>query len=156
MTAIELGADRSEQTFAEFFAATEPALRLALVATYGPERGREATADALAWAWEHRERLSAIERPLAYLYRVGQSRARRRLVRIPFVRSDWREPHVEPALTGALRGLSDKQRVAVVLVHGYGWTLAEVAALQGVTVSTVQTHVERALDRLRTELEVDA
>jgi DNA-directed RNA polymerase specialized sigma24 family protein len=42
----------------------------------------------------------------------------------------------------------------VVLVHGYE-TLAEVAGLLGVSVSTVQTHLERGLARLRADLEVD-
>ena len=42
----------------------------------------------------------------------------------------------------------------MVLVHGYEWTLREVAELTGVTISTVQTHVERALAKLRAALEV--
>jgi len=37
----------------------------------------------------------------------------------------------------ALRKLSQRQRVAVVLVHGYSWTLAEVAELLGLKVTTV-------------------
>ncbi len=156
MTAIEpeLGQGTGER-FQEFFEATEPALRRALVAAYGPDAGREAAAEALAWAWEHRDRLATLDHPLRYLYRVGQSRARRRRVRIPFVRAEWREPWVEPQLATAVRGLSERQRVAVVLVHAYGWTLAEVAGLLGVGVSTVQTHLERGLDRLREQLEVD-
>jgi len=31
----------------------EPRLRRALVAAYGSDRGREAAAEALAYAWEH-------------------------------------------------------------------------------------------------------
>jgi len=57
-------------------------------------------------------------------------------------------------LQPALGSLSEAQRVSVVLVHGYGWTLREVAVLLGITVSTVQTHVERALAKLRKALEV--
>jgi DNA-directed RNA polymerase specialized sigma24 family protein len=146
---------RSPESFSDFFERTEPPLRRALVATYGPERGRDATAEALAWAWEHRDRLAGIEHPLGYLYRVGQSRARRRLGRVPFVRGEWREPHVEPGLLPALRGLPERQRVAVVLVHGLGWTLAEVGDLLGVAVSTVQTHLERGLAGLRRRMEVE-
>lgn len=63
---------------------------------------------------------------------------------------------MEPSLRGALGGLSDRQRVAVVLVHGYGWTMAEVADLLGVKVTTVQSHLDRALARLRSILEVSA
>lgn len=141
--------------FTEFFASVEPRLRRALMATYGPEAGREAAADALAWAWEHQDRLEKIASPVAYLYRVGQSRMRRRKVRLPFVRNDWAEPRVEPRLAAALQRLTARQRVAVVLVHGYGWTLAEVAELTGTRVTTVQTHLERGLHHLRKALEVE-
>jgi RNA polymerase sigma factor (sigma-70 family) len=60
----------------------------------------------------------------------------------------------EPGLPVALAALSEAQRVAVVLVHGYGWTLREVADLTAVTVSTVQSHAERGLSKLRSALEV--
>lgn len=140
--------------FAAFFAAVEPRLRRALVAAYGSDAGRDATAEALAWAWEHRERLRDLEAPVAYLYRVGKSRSRRR--RGPHVfaeRVTWAEPWVEPALAGALSRLSERQRVAVVLVHAYGWTSGEVAELLGVSPSSVKTHVRRGLERLHAVLE---
>jgi DNA-directed RNA polymerase specialized sigma24 family protein len=143
-----------DQGFERFFQQTEPRLRRALMATYGFEAGREATADALSWAWEHRDRLDEISSPTRYLYRVGQSSLRRRKLRAPFARTEWSEPWIEPELAGALRGLPHRQRVAVVLVHAYGWTLAEVADLLGVKVTTVQTHLERGLSRLRSLLEV--
>jgi RNA polymerase sigma factor (sigma-70 family) len=53
-----------------------------------------------------------------------------------------------------LAQLSDRQRVAVVLVHGFGWTLREVAELTGTKITTVQNHLERGLARLRSGLEV--
>jgi RNA polymerase sigma factor (sigma-70 family) len=61
---------------------------------------------------------------------------------------------VEPGLQDAMAELSESQRIAVVLVHGYAWTLREVAELIDVSVSTVQTHVDRALAKLRAALEV--
>jgi DNA-directed RNA polymerase specialized sigma24 family protein len=141
-------------TFEDWYQDVEPRLRRALVAAYGPERGREAAAGALAWAWEHQERLDDLERPVAYLYRVGQSQLRHR--RIPWSRSPstWTEPWVEPGLSGALRSLTLRQRVAVVLVHGYAWTLPEVADLLGVKPTTVQSHLDRGLTKLRSRLEV--
>jgi len=147
--AVPMEADRG---FEVFFEQVEPPLQRALAATYGPEVGREATAEAMAWAWEHRDRLAGLERPVAYLYRVGQSRVRRRRVRVPFLRAEDRDPQVEPALMKAVAALSGRQRVAVVLVHGYAWRMAEVAELLGVSVSTVQTHLDRGLRRLRTAL----
>jgi RNA polymerase sigma factor (sigma-70 family) len=142
-------------SFEGFHAAVEPRLRRALVAAYGVQDGVEATAEALAWAWEHRDRLQDIEQPVGYLFRVGQSRHRRR--RVPLLRSriEWSEPWVEPALAGALSRLSERQRVAVVLVHGYEWTLVEVAEVLGVGPTTVQTHLRRGVERLQRALEVE-
>jgi DNA-directed RNA polymerase specialized sigma24 family protein len=99
-----------------------------------------------------------MENPIGYLYRVGQTRTRPRRS-APQLRWDPSggrsgEHLVEPGLLSAVAALSESQRVAVVLVHGYDWTLREVAELTGVTVSTVQTHVERALVKLRAALEV--
>ena len=53
-----------------------------------------------------------------------------------------------------LRRLSDRQRTAVVLRHSFGCTYEEISRVMGVTVPTVQKHVERALARLRRTLEV--
>jgi DNA-directed RNA polymerase specialized sigma24 family protein len=64
------------------------------------------------------------------------------------------DPLVEPKLGAALVELSESQRAAVVLVHGFGWTLREVAELRGVQVTSVQTLLERGLRRLRAALEV--
>lgn len=44
--------------------------------------------------------------------------------------------------------------MAVVLVHGFGWTLREVAELMEVKVTSVQTHLERGLRNLREMMEV--
>lgn len=60
---------------------------------------------------------------------------------------------VEPKLASSLSALSKQQRVAVLLVHGAGWTHLEVAELLGISPSTVQTHVERAMRRLRRQIE---
>jgi DNA-directed RNA polymerase specialized sigma24 family protein len=140
--------------FADFFVVAEPRLRRALVAAFGGERGREATAEALAWAWEHWTEVQDMRNPTGYLYRVGRSRTRGRKSRIVFVRPETTEPWIEPGLAGALGELTERQRLAVSLVHGYGWTLREVADLCGLRVTTVQNHLERGLVRLRSLLGV--
>jgi DNA-directed RNA polymerase specialized sigma24 family protein len=132
----------------------EPRLRRALVAAYGFELGREATAAALGWAWEHRRRLRRIDDKAAYLFRVGQSSVRMKKRVSLFDVPHQEEPWVEPQLGPALAALSERQRTAVVLVHGFHWTLAEVAELTGTRVATVQTHLERGLRHLRTAMEV--
>ena len=144
------------RSFSHFLRENEPKLRRALVARYGPEIGREATADAMAYAWEHWDRVSAMDNPGGYLYRVGQSKSRRffrRRVAFP-APQDHGLPWVEPALAPALAALSSRQRQAVVLVHGFGYTHAEVADLLGLSRSSIQNHVERGLAALRDRLEV--
>ena len=61
----------------------------------------------------------------------------------------------EPGLPRALAALSPRQRLAVVLVHGYGYTLREVAELTGIRPTTVQNHLARGLARLRSLLGVE-
>jgi DNA-directed RNA polymerase specialized sigma24 family protein len=148
------GPDTSE--FESFFDAVEPQLRRAHFAVFGLERGPEATAEAFAWAWETWPRVQSLESPVGYLFRVGQSKTRRRRFRPVFSPASADDPLVEPRLGAALAQLSESQRAAVVLVHGFGWTLREVAELRGIRVTSVQTHLERGLRRLRAALEVTA
>jgi DNA-directed RNA polymerase specialized sigma24 family protein len=146
--------EASRAEFEAFVSEHEPGLRRALVAAYGFGRGREATADALSWAWEHWGRVGRMTRPAAYLFRVGQSSTRRRKVAVVFAREEDTESWFEPGLGPALAALSERQRIAVVLIHGFGWTMREVAELTGVRVTTVQSHLERGLRNLRFTLEV--
>lgn len=143
--------------FDELAADAARRLRHALVAAYGPDIGGEATADALAYAWEHRDRLEAMENPVGYLYRVGQTAARRlmRPHRVLFPASpEHLEPRVEPRLPTALGNLTEMQRTCVVLVHAYGYGQTEVGHLLEVSPSTVRSHLDRGLSALRDALEV--
>ncbi|MFZ1491530.1 MAG: sigma-70 family RNA polymerase sigma factor [Ilumatobacteraceae bacterium] len=148
--------ERSE--FAGFVREVEPRLLQALVSAYGPRDGREATVDALSWAWEHWDRLGPIDNKLGYLYRVGQSATRRYTSRaIPLSATTSEEAplvDVDPGLLPALRRLSEQQRTVVVLVHAFGWSQSEVAKLLDITVSTAREHLSRALKHLRDELVV--
>ncbi|NNC41224.1 MAG: hypothetical protein HKN95_11070 [Acidimicrobiia bacterium] len=145
-----------EQAFTRFVKETEPRLSYALAAAYGPEVGAEATADALGYAWENWDRVRTMENPAGYLYRVAQSRSRayRRPRRLFPSVAPGDTPEVEPGLPVALENLTRNQRVAVVLIHAMGWTEVEAAGFLGVSRSTVRTHAERGLSRLRAALEV--
>jgi DNA-directed RNA polymerase specialized sigma24 family protein len=93
--------------------------------------------------------------PAGYLYRVGQSRSRPRRGPPLFAEApSGGEPMVEPGLVSAMAELSEQQRVCVVLTQAYGWQLGEVGELLGVSVSTVQTHTQRGMEKLRSALEV--
>jgi DNA-directed RNA polymerase specialized sigma24 family protein len=149
--------DTQTSSFTEFVKGAEPKLRNALISAYGRQEGWEAVAEALAYAWEHWDRIQTMDNPIGYLYRVGRSRGRwgfRRSRVVHEINPTNDSPWVEPALPAALGRLSSRQRTAVMLIKGYGWTYQEVADLTGISVSSVQNHLERALTKLRTDLEV--
>lgn len=152
-----MGSNDIREGFSQFVRHVETELARALIAAYGPEVGREAVRDALAYAWEHWERVSEMENPVGYLYRVGQSKSRRyRRNRILFPEVDSDElPHVEPALPGALEQLSARQRAAVALIHVDGMSEREAAEAMGISRATVRRHARRGLSKLRGALEVD-
>ena len=144
-------------SFTEFVEEFERPLWQALTSAFGPELGGEASCEALAYGWEHWDRISGMDNPGGYLYRVGYDRARRmkpKRLRLPVVEAS-RQPWVEPGLPDALAGLAESQRVVVGLVHGYQWTLSEVASYLGVSKGTVQTHLNRGLRKLRRTLGVE-
>ena len=145
-------------SFTEFVIERETHLRHALTGAFGPERGREACAEALAYGWEHWDRIREMANPAGYLYRVGRDRARRvnprRAVPLPGVAVD-REPWVEPGLPAALARLPERQRVVVALLHGYEWSLGEVAEVLEISRGTVQSYADRALKRLRRRMGVE-
>lgn len=148
----------SAECFEMFVATHEPRLRRAFAGCRSPEDAHEAVAEALAFAWENWERVSEMENPAGYLFRVGQSRTRRlapRRVSLP-TPVELGLPEVEPALVPALLELSEAQRTAVWLVHGCQWRYGEAAEAMGMSTSAIGTHVSRALARLRSLLEVDS
>ncbi len=143
--------------FTAFVVKNESNLRHSLCATLGSQLGYETTAEALAYGWEHWDRIAGMDNPAGYLYKVGRDRGRRQLRRKSpvFALPDAGTfPMVEPSLPQALSALSERQRVAVVLVHSFQWSLAEVADHLGVAKGTVQKHLERGLRNLRKELGV--
>lgn len=110
-------------------------LRRVLVARHGVDVGNDVADEALAYAWEHWDRLREMENPVGYLYRVAGSASRRhrrwrRRVLLPTeVRPAAEPPNV--GLQTALARLSEPQRVCVVMVHVYDWTYQQTAAATG-------------------------
>ena len=84
-------------------------------------------------AWEHWASVAPMAQPPAgYLFFVGKSRVRPRKVAALFVRQDDDTHWFEPALGRLLVSTPERQRVAVVLVHAYGWSSREVAQVAGI------------------------
>ena len=146
--------------FSDFFTAVEPRLRLALVAAFGSTIGRDAAAEALLWGWQHWDQARAMDNPAGYLYRVGytyglKASKRKNVPSDPLVLADSAvQPDCEPELVALLSPLSAQQRVALWLVHGLGYRHREAAEILDCSVSSVATHVRRALEKLRQDFEV--
>jgi RNA polymerase sigma factor (sigma-70 family) len=152
-----LADDTRAVSFTDFVEAHEMRLRQSLTAAFGPQLGREAVAEALAYGWEHWDRVSDSENIAGYLYRVGYNRALRmkpKMRRFPRI-DTARQPWIEPGLPHAFETLPEQQRVVVLLLHGYEWSMSEVAEYLGISKSTVQTHSERGLGALRRTLGVE-
>jgi RNA polymerase sigma-70 factor (ECF subfamily) len=139
--------------FEQFVLDARPRLIRALAALRG-EEAPDAAAEALAYAWEHWQRVRQMDNPVGYLYRVGQSRTRPRQRPTLPTPASVGLPDLEPALIPALLRLPETQRAAVWLVHACQWRYAEVAEALDTTTSMVGNHVARGLARLREELEV--
>jgi DNA-directed RNA polymerase specialized sigma24 family protein len=160
---VEVPDDERAVRFEELLARVEAPVRRALVSAYGPQLGGEAAADALAYAWEHLDRISTMDNPAGYLWRVGQTsvrrvtRRRRREQPLPGPVADpGTAPPADlgdPGLQAALSRLTLHQRVAVVLVHGFAYPLAEAAGVLGCSVSSLRNHLDRGLTRLRRDLD---
>ncbi|HEX6221298.1 MAG TPA: sigma-70 family RNA polymerase sigma factor [Acidimicrobiia bacterium] len=151
--------DTGADTFTELVRRLEPRLRRALTAAFGSDIGREAAAEALAYGWQHWSKVGGMDNPSGYLFRVGQNKARhmtRLSRRWSHDQMHFEEPWAEPRFGPAWSSLSERQRVAVGLIHGFDWTLSEVADFLGVSKGTVQTYEKRALRKLRRELGVDS
>lgn len=135
--------------FDEILADAIATLPRAFVGVRGLDGSEDAVAEALAWAWEHQERLIEMGNPVGYLYRVGLTRTQPRkspeLPRPPTIGL----PEIEPRLIPALLNLPSRQREAVWLTHACGWALTDIGQAMGISRSSVSTHVARALTSLR-------
>jgi DNA-directed RNA polymerase specialized sigma24 family protein len=142
----------------EFMADARVRLERALVARFGVDDGIEAAQDAVLYAMENWERVAAMENPVGYLYRVGQTAGRRRAQRwgrLGLLAADpvTTDDPLDVDLQRALLQLRAEQRVAVLLVHGHGHSYAEAAAVLDVPTTTVTNHLHRGVARLRSILE---
>ena len=149
--------DPDLEAFAEFTRNTEPRLRRALTAALGRESGREATSDALVHGWRNWDRVRAMDNPIGFLYRVGinaRPRPKPSVIQADIEAVNDHVPWFEPGLAPAIASLPDRQRVVVVLLHAFDWTMSEVAEVLRISKGSVQVHERRAMRSLRAALGV--
>ncbi len=149
-----------QESFTAFVRESGDRLKHALIAALGGQVGEDATAEALVYGWRHWDRISEMDNPCGYLYRVGRTRGLPRKKPTPLFslpdRSMAEAPWIEPGLPAALGELTEMQRTVVMLVHCFGWSYRETARLLDVSPATVQRHLARGMEKLRSALRVDA
>ena len=138
----------------EFLASARPILERALIARFGMRDGTDAASDAIEYAVMNWSRVSEMENPMGYLFKVGHSKATRAIRRsrrlTAFVSDPSTTDHVvDIDLQRALLRLPWEQRVAVMLVHAHGHSYASAAELLDMPVTTITNHLQRGLTRLR-------
>jgi RNA polymerase sigma-70 factor, ECF subfamily len=151
-----------EEFFRERYAEVVRSMRL-MVGDHA--RAEELAQEAFIRACRHWRRISALDRPIAWVYVVATNEARR----------DWRREQrtwtveVAPSsvddaagtiatvldVRAALAQLTDRQRAAVVLRYVADLPIAEIADVMGCAPGTVKATLHQALAHLRIELEDD-
>lgn len=121
-------------------------------------RAEEAAEEAIAHASRRWRSVGVMDRPGAWVYVVALRAERRRLSRAArqdsnlavAVDPDGEEGMVDGLwVTAALDGLTDRQRLAVVLRYYADLSLADTAEAMGCALGTVKATLHAALGRMR-------
>jgi RNA polymerase sigma factor (sigma-70 family) len=136
-------------------------MRTVFLICHDNDRAQDLTQDAFVQALLHWDRVCRLERPGAWVRRIAirlavrsvrREAARRDLERAsdtPHPPGPWER---DADLFAAVRGLSAKQRAAVVLYYFEDLDTHEIADLMGCSVATARVHLHRGRERLRSML----
>ncbi len=148
--------------FHDFYVSSRDRIGRALAVTLrDADLAADVVDEAMARAYQRWDKVSTMDNPSGWVYRVGlnvaRSRIRRLARRLPEPRSEPErlagEPTLfEPAVMRALAGLSVDHRAVVVGRLLLGWSEAETAAALAVRPGTVKSRLHRALAVLEPQL----
>ncbi len=121
----------------------------------------EVMQDAFLAVWERWDRVGTMDDPTGYLFRTAMNLWRKRLRRAGvavrrtvasnLARDDF-EPRC-PVVFAAHRGLSPKERAAIVTTALLGYTSEEAGHVLGTTAATVRMHASRARAQMQRTVE---
>jgi RNA polymerase sigma-70 factor (ECF subfamily) len=151
-------------TFDEFFEAEKDRLlRVLSVITGSLAEGEDLAQEAFTRVFERWDAVGSMEDPAGYLHRTAMNLVRSQYRRATrgFKRAVWRDPdddvfrHVEDrdVAVKALADLTPRQRAALVLTEGLGYTGEETGRLLGIRASTVYALTYQARATLQTSRE---
>ncbi len=146
--------------FEEFYAADWDRIYRALaVMLRNPDLAAEATDEAMTRAYQRWAVIRGYDNPAGWVYRVALNWACSRLRRHSRehardkTESAYEQVLPEPEVHRAIAALPDHHREVVVLRYLLDWSEGDIAAALRVPAGTVKSRLNRALSRLRQELE---
>jgi RNA polymerase sigma-70 factor (ECF subfamily) len=136
-----------------------PLLRLLFAMTGNLTEAEELAQEAMTRAFERWGRISGMDSPAGYVYRmaVNLNRSRLRHLRLRFAKQSLMrhppqtQPEVVGSLVAALGELPRSQREALLLVEWLGLDAVEAGRILGISASSVRSRVHRAKATLRTD-----
>ena len=150
---VEFGGERvvpaGPLDFEELFLSVHDRLYRALYFITGSSAdAEELMQDAFLKLWERWDRVDSIDDPVAYLFRVAlngvRMRARRarvvarRLVPVAGARDPFDDIDIHEDVRRMLRGISPRQRTAIVLTEILGYSSEQAARIMGIKPTTVR------------------
>jgi RNA polymerase sigma factor (sigma-70 family) len=162
----ENGVRRPSDAFEAWYREAYPSIRASIAVLAGEDYGAEATAEAFARAYQHWPRVSRMESPSGWTFRVAHNLVRRRARRARVEATLWRSrpPPDQPDgdqgsplalstdLIRELQNLGPRMRLAVVLRYVADMTEADVAVAMGITRGGVSALLAKARSRLQVRL----
>jgi RNA polymerase sigma-70 factor (ECF subfamily) len=151
--------DSARRGFDAFYRQARPSLGRALALALGDvDLAVEATDEALARAYERWSKVSRLDRPEGWVYRVGLNWAtsvlrRRRNHQRLYTALPIEAPVItDPAVHASIAELDIDHRAVVVCRHLLGWSIAETAAALEIREGTVKSRLHRATRILQARL----
>lgn len=150
--------------FEEFFAAERTRLHRALFAITGSRAEAEDIGqDAFLRVWERWDRVGTLDDPAGYLHRTAMNifRDRRRRLIVSLRRavhlspesSEYDAVEARSVAASVLGSLPPRQRAAVVLTEGLGYSAEEAGRMLGIKGSTVRALHHQARTSMRRSTE---
>lgn len=150
--------------FEDFFEAERVRLFRALFAiTRSRDEAEDVSQEAFMRLWERWDRVSAMDDPAGYLHRTAMNvycdRRRRivlgmkRAVRLSPAPDGYEAVEARSVAAGALGALTPRQRAAVVLTEGLGYSAEEAGKILGIKGSTVRALMFQARSALKDSVE---
>jgi RNA polymerase sigma factor (sigma-70 family) len=161
ITPVSITPVSSEQLgFDAFYRRARTSIGRALALALGDaDLATEATDEALARAYERWAKVSTLDRPEGWVYRVGLNWAtsvlrRRRNHQQLYVAAPVESPVItDPAVHASIAELDIDHRAVVVCRHLLGWSVAETAAALRIREGTVKSRLHRANRILQSRLQ---